>query len=664
VKIEPQAFLAIERSMASAMHAEWDKLASEVVAKLHDAIAKKDWAEAQKHVNALTLKGVVTKVRPKLEELAVSALLFGAHRVTKDVKKTSFMNGSAIPHALQHGLNQLEHAVEHDASDYVRKAVHKAIETLKRQDATAHMLKHDIYVEPDKRPDNQVAEEEQPPEPDEDGETMRRQEALLGRAGWQQKDDLTEAELAENGGLLEPEQAGVGKKRKKQWVTKTEGPKTLYVNRPLLNAEQLIAWAKEQGFKSVSKPEDMHVTICYSKEPFDWDTLEPAMDNVTIVNGGRALHQFGEAVVLEFDSPLFAEEHGEFAQAGASYDFPHYRSHVTITWNGAPKPLDEIPPFLGNLQFGPQEFKPINDDWKADHQEIQLRKAEKTLTDMLNDAVVNGGKVAADLGASLTTSRLVSLGFLSEAHKAGVSKYQVDEVLDDRTCPVCEYMNGKTFSVEDQFSRIVQQLSAADPQALKDLAPWPGQSKDDLQELYAQSPEELQGNGLGGPPYHAGCRGMLALVGDVEESIPLGGLPSSEDEGEDEPVPFHVPPLDDQSTDVWDEDAIKQLGWDRFDVTDQDVFKQVDDAYQAGDYDTAQQLIDAWKQDQTVEKADDTIKPTEDQGFEGPNAPKKKRKDQTPAGREQDYDDIRSDSSSIAFDSGMMNDANAPFDRG
>ena len=40
MKIEPKAFLAIERSMAAAMHAEWDKLASEIVAKLHAAIAK------------------------------------------------------------------------------------------------------------------------------------------------------------------------------------------------------------------------------------------------------------------------------------------------------------------------------------------------------------------------------------------------------------------------------------------------------------------------------------------------------------------------------------------------------------------------------------------------------------------------------------------------
>jgi hypothetical protein len=664
MKIEPKAFLAIERSMAAAMRAEWDKLASEVVAKLHDAISRKDWATAQKHANELTLKGVVTKVRPRLEELAVSALLFGAHRVTKDVKTTSFMNGAAIPHALQHGLNQLEHAVEHDASDYVRKAVHKAIEELKRQDETAHVQKDDVYTEKSKRPDNQTAEDYEP-DPDVDGATAKRQEALLGRAGWQQKDDVSEAELAATGGLLEPEQGG-GKKKKKQWVTKTEGPKTLYVNRPLLNANELIAWAETQGFKSVSKPEDMHVTICYAKEPFDWDDLEPAMDNVTIVNGERELHQFGDAVVLVFDSPLLAEEHDEFMRAGASFDYPEYHSHVTITWQGAPRPLNEITPFDGNLQFGPQEFAAINDDWKADHQEIALRKAEKTLTDMLNDAVVNGGKVATDVGAQLTTSRLVSLGFLSEAQKAGHSQYQVDEVLDDRTCPVCEYMNGKTFDVDAQFSRVVQQLSTSDPQDLKDLAPWPGQGEDDLQELYAQSAEELQAAGLGGPPYHPGCRGMLSLVGEVEETVPLGGPLSGEDEGSegsDEPVPFTVPPLDDQSTDIWTENDIKQLGWDRFDVTDPDVFKEVDDAYQAGDYDAAQAMIDDWKNAQPVEKAEDATKPDEDQGFEGPNAPKKKRQAQTPKGREQDYGDIRSDSSSIAFDSGVTNDANGPIDK-
>ena len=97
MRIEPKAFVAIETSMSAAMKAEWDRLASSIVEQLHSAIAAKKWAEAQELANKLTLQGVVTKVRPRLEELAVSALLFGAHRVTGDVKETPVRQGDADP---------------------------------------------------------------------------------------------------------------------------------------------------------------------------------------------------------------------------------------------------------------------------------------------------------------------------------------------------------------------------------------------------------------------------------------------------------------------------------------------------------------------------------------------------------------------------------------
>ena len=77
-----------------------------------------------------------------------------------------------------------------------------------------------------------------------------------------------------------------------------------------------------------------------------------------------------------------------------------------------------------------------------------MLKAEFDLAAALNDAVDKGGKVAINLGATLTTSRLVSLGFLSQAMESGHKTYQVDEVLDDRTCPVCMEMNGTQFDVE------------------------------------------------------------------------------------------------------------------------------------------------------------------------------------------------------------------------
>jgi len=69
----------------------------------------------------------------------------------------------------------------------------------------------------------------------------------------------------------------------------------------------------------------------------------------------------------------------------------------------------------------------------------------------------------------------------------------------------------------------------------------------------------------------------------------------------------------------------------------------------------AQSLIDDWKEKIPVHVVKEDM-------FEGPNAPKKKRRNQTPAGREQDYDEIASDSSSIAFDADMKNEMNAPLE--
>ncbi|MCZ3275982.1 hypothetical protein NYZ53_19970, partial [Acinetobacter baumannii] len=47
-------------------------------------------------------------------------------------------------------------------------------------------------------------------------------------------------------------------------------PRTLYVRRDLLNAGELIAWARDAGFTTTLPADDMHVTIAYSRTPIDW----------------------------------------------------------------------------------------------------------------------------------------------------------------------------------------------------------------------------------------------------------------------------------------------------------------------------------------------------------------------------------------------------------
>ena len=208
---------------------------------------------------------------------------------------------------------------------YVRKEVHARIEALKRLDATAHMQKHDVYTEPDKRPDAQVAEEYAPEPTDEDGETARRQEALLGRAGWQQKDDISDAAARRDRRPAGARAGAVGDEtRRSSNVVDEDGGAEDALRQPSAAQRRAVNCMGEGPGLQVrsQKPEDMHVTICYSKEPFDWDDLEPRDGQRHGSSTAAArLHQFGDAVVLEFDSPLFAEEHGAFVQAGASYDF-------------------------------------------------------------------------------------------------------------------------------------------------------------------------------------------------------------------------------------------------------------------------------------------------------------------------------------------------------
>lgn len=141
--------------------------------------------------------------------------------------------------------------------------------------------------------------------------------------------------------------------------------KTLYVCRPLENADEFIAWAKTQGFPKTVPAEELHCTIIYSKQEMPaWP--DPDTDRVTIRNAsGREVMPLGDmgAVVLKFNAPMFKERWQELHDLGAKSDYPDYTAHVTITYDGADVDLENVEPFTGALQFGPEKLKEIDPDW-------------------------------------------------------------------------------------------------------------------------------------------------------------------------------------------------------------------------------------------------------------------------------------------------------------
>lgn len=150
----------------------------------------------------------------------------------------------------------------------------------------------------------------------------------------------------------------------------------MYVRRDVLNAKDIIAWAKEQGFETTVPPEEMHVTIAFSKTPVDWIKMGnataygPSANNqdgeLYIPPGGpRAVEPLGPngAVVLMFACADLAYRNEDMRAKGASWDWPGYQPHVTITYAGVPAglDLDEIDIYQGDIELGPEIFEEIDD---------------------------------------------------------------------------------------------------------------------------------------------------------------------------------------------------------------------------------------------------------------------------------------------------------------
>ena len=156
------------------------------------------------------------------------------------------------------------------------------------------------------------------------------------------------------------------------------------------------------------------------------------------------------------------------------------------------------------------------------------------------------GKAYFDMVSSLHTSRVSAYGFTAEAAALGIKEYQINEQLDNRICPVCSTMHGKKFKVRDARRLLEVVTRVTDPDDLKQLQPWPSQSKDEVEKLAEMSEEELIGKGWHIPPFHPKCRGLLVRVGKVPSlaDIKAGKRTDTYQATEDDFAPFGIKPGD------------------------------------------------------------------------------------------------------------------------
>lgn len=178
----------------------------------------------------------------------------------------------------------------------------------------------------------------------------------------------------------DPEVTDEFAKNKARRIVANAGPRTLYVRRNVLNAKDILRWARDQGFESLVPAGDLHVTIAYSEQPVDWmkvgESYSPNEDgSLRIAPGGARLVEYlgnDGAIVLMFTSSELSWRWYHIKSCGAAWKYGEdYQPHVTLTYKSdGGFDLKEIEPYRGPIILGPEIFEEVVDDWASDLVEV------------------------------------------------------------------------------------------------------------------------------------------------------------------------------------------------------------------------------------------------------------------------------------------------------
>lgn len=134
-------------------------------------------------------------------------------------------------------------------------------------------------------------------------------------------------------------------------------PTPLYVDRPVVDDGGLRQWAIDAGLTDVLSPEELHVTVTYSRSAVDVSAAPAATGSVAARPAGRAI-QLRSALAMPLLSIELQRGHRRYRDAGASHDYgDEYTPHITLKYDPTPDEvarLEAAPPFTGRVILGPE----------------------------------------------------------------------------------------------------------------------------------------------------------------------------------------------------------------------------------------------------------------------------------------------------------------------
>lgn len=164
--------------------------------------------------------------------------------------------------------------------------------------------------------------------------------------------------------------------------------KGTYVSRKVRNPEILYNFFKDQGVNVIPMNE-LHCTIAYSKKEFllDVDHNEITIKPEQLKSKLEPLGNEG-AVVLKFESDEMTERFNHCIEKGATYDYPKYIPHISISYDGKDLDLNKIKIPNFDIILYDEKSEELNLEWKAKvltesaNYRIILKPLDKLLTEL------------------------------------------------------------------------------------------------------------------------------------------------------------------------------------------------------------------------------------------------------------------------------------------
>jgi len=141
-------------------------------------------------------------------------------------------------------------------------------------------------------------------------------------------------------------------------------------------------------------------------------------------------------------------------------------------------------------------------------QDAEVVKAEVdfALAERMRQAAFGSGKSLINIGANLTTSRLVQFGALAEMRGRAMETYKLRAILDNRTSQICLRLNGRTFKVDRASDLLSTALGTQNPAELAGIHPWLPGNKNALRDYERLTNKQLNEKyGVLVPPFHPNC---------------------------------------------------------------------------------------------------------------------------------------------------------------